>query len=102
MVLRRERSEHLVEHRLVIGDQLALGAALERAAERIERRATQPLELGQEPKRRQYPGPEAHLARQSGGLVAAREQRRRQMKFVAQIVAAELGFDLLLEGAVGV
>src|SRR6185312_5958028 len=102
MVLRRERPDDFVEHRLVIGNQLALGAALQGAAERIEWRAAQTLELREQAEHRQYPRPEVHLARQPGRLVAARKQRRRQMKLVAQIVAAEFGFDLLLEGAVGV
>ena len=37
MIVRRQARQHLVDHRLVFVDQRALGAALERAAERIER-----------------------------------------------------------------
>ncbi len=41
MVVRRQALEHFAEHRLVIADQLALGLALERTAERIEPGAAQ-------------------------------------------------------------
>src|SRR5215468_8597794 len=45
VVLRREPLENLAEHRLVVGNQRALGAALLRIAERIEGGAAQALEL---------------------------------------------------------
>ena len=44
----RELAHDLGEQRLVIGDQLALGAALLRIAEDVERRAAQELELRQQ------------------------------------------------------
>ena len=89
MIVRRQTRQHLVEHRLVFADQRALGAAFERAAKRIERGAAQEFQLRQYAERRQQPRPETHLARQAGVLVAARQQRRRQMKLEAQIVAVE-------------
>src|SRR5215831_20347709 len=102
MVLRRQICKYLLEHRLVVVNQLSLGATLERVAERIERGAPQEFHFCQQPKRRKDPGPEAHLARQAGGLVASRQQRRRQMKFITQLLAIELGPDLSFERAVGV
>src|SRR5579862_9949560 len=97
MVVRRQTRQNLVEHRLVVADQLALGTPFQRTSERIERRPAQALEFRQQPERRQYPGAEAHFARQARGLVAARQQRRRQMKFEAQIVPVEFGLDLFEE-----
>ena len=97
MIVRRQRVEHFVEHRLVIVDQLPLGAALERAAERIERRAAEEFKLRQQPKGRKQPRAETHLARQPGGAVAACQERRRQMKLEAQLLALERARDLIEE-----
>ena len=47
------------------------------------------------PERRHHPRAEAHLARQARSRVAARQERRREMEFEAQIVAVELVGDLL-------
>src|SRR6185312_65841 len=41
MIARRQLRQHLIEHRFVIGDELALCHPLFRVAEDIERRATQ-------------------------------------------------------------
>ena len=43
------------------------------------------LNFASSAERRQHPRAEAHLARQAGRLVAARQQRRRQMELEAQI-----------------
>src|SRR5215469_12490372 len=86
MIVRRQCIEHLVEHRQVIFDQLSFRAALPRAPEWIESRSTQEFELRQETEGRQQPGAETHLARQSGRTVAPRQERWRQVKFVAKIV----------------
>src|SRR5215470_12146833 len=102
MVLRGQMGEDLIQHSPIIGDQLALGAAFERIAERIEARAAQEFHLRQQPKSWKHPRAETHLTRQTGRLVAARKQRRREMEFEPQIIAIELAFDLLLEGAVGI
>ena len=83
-------AEHLVEHRLVVGDQLALGLALLANSRTVERRAAQELQLRQQPERAHHPRPEAHLARLAGRRIAAREQRRREMELEAQVLAAEL------------
>src|SRR5215469_4392111 len=95
VILRRELGEHLFEHRLVVLDQLAFGTALERAAERIERRSAEEFELCQETERRHAPWAEAHLAWKSRGLVATGQERRRQMKLEAQLVAVEFARHLL-------
>src|SRR6202043_1428675 len=62
MIVRRQSCQHFVEHRLVVADQLALGAPFQRAAERIERRSAQAFQLRQQPERREQPGTEAHFA----------------------------------------
>src|ERR1700722_20108272 len=80
MVFRRKPRQHLVEHRCVIFDQLAFGAAFQRPAERIERRAAQYLQFRQKPESRKEPRPKAHFARQAGRLVTAGQQWRREMK----------------------
>ena len=47
-------AQHLVDAGAVPGDQLALGPALFGAAEHVERAATQPLELRQQPEAAQH------------------------------------------------
>src|SRR5579872_336478 len=73
MIVRRKLCHNFLKHRLVVGDQPALGAALERPAERIERRSAQSFELRQRAKQRHDPRAEAHFARQAGRLVDACE-----------------------------
>src|SRR5262245_38421503 len=75
MVLGRQLLDDLTEQRLVIGDQLALGAALLRIAENVERGAAQEFESREHAERRQHPRTELHLARQPRHAVLAREQR---------------------------
>src|SRR5512146_310051 len=67
------------------------------AAERIERRAAQDLELLQHAESAEQPGPERHLLRLAGRLVAARQQRWRKKELEAQIVAVEGRFHPLDE-----
>src|SRR5262245_9716426 len=80
MVLGRELAEHLVEHRFIVADELALGAALLGAAERIEAGAAQELELREQAEGAQHPRAEGHLARLACGGIAPRQQRRREME----------------------
>ena len=83
--------DDLVEQRLVVGDQLALGAALRRIAERIERGAAQELELRQQAEQpAASTGPKRHLPRHAGHLVLAREQRRREVELEREILARDL------------
>src|SRR5262249_31595920 len=90
-----ELAEHLLEQRLVVARERALGRALDRIAEGVERRAAQELEFRQGAEQREDPGTECHLPRLAGGLVATREQRRREMYMEAEIFAAELVVHLL-------
>src|SRR3954467_15553922 len=77
VVLRRERRDDLAEERLVVADEPALDLALMGVAEDVERRAAQALQFRQHREGLQHPGPEAHLARQARGLVAAGGEGRR-------------------------
>src|SRR3954451_7170300 len=83
MVLGRKAVENFRQQRLVVADELALGLALLRVAERIERRATQALHARQQLERAEDPGTECHLARFAGAGIAARQQRRREMNVEA-------------------
>ena len=61
MIVGREPRQHLVEHGLIVGDELALGPPLERAAERIERRAAQEFQFRQQPEAGSSHGPKLIL-----------------------------------------
>src|SRR5262245_13677370 len=88
MVLGVELGQELIEQRLVIGNQPPLGLALDRIAERIEPRAAQEFELGEQPQQRENPGTERDLAWLARGLVLARQQRRGKMQVETQSLAA--------------
>src|SRR5262245_32906906 len=89
VVLRREAIEDLDEHRFVVGNQRALGAALLRIAERIEGSAAQALELRQKTKDGHHPGAERHLLRRASAPVLARDHRRSEVELEAQILAGK-------------
>src|SRR5262249_6264514 len=55
MILRRQRRQNLLQHRLIIGNELALGAALGRVAERIEPGAAQEFEARERAVGRHHP-----------------------------------------------
>src|SRR5262245_43462359 len=97
-----ELRQDLLEQRLVVAHERALGPPLGRIAERIEGGAAQELEFRQQPEQRENPRTERHLPRLAADLVLAGKQRRRQMHVQAKILAAELGVHLLEEGVVGV
>src|ERR1700724_3238834 len=97
-----ELGQELRQGRLVVGDELALGAALGPVAERIEGGATQELEPHQQPEQRQQPRPEGDLARQPGAAIAPRQERRGEMELEAQAIAIEFLRDLAAELAIAV
>src|SRR5438552_18280932 len=86
VILRRELAHDLAEQRLVVGDQLALGAALFRVAEDVERRAAQEPEFRQRAEYGQHPGAEGHFLRHARDRILFREQRRREMEFERELV----------------
>src|ERR1700690_2725253 len=102
MVVRRQMFDDLAQKLLVFCYEPAFCPALGGIAERIERRAAQNLEFRQQAGRPEPPRPARHLLRLGGDLVAPRQQRRRQGKREAQIVAVEGGFHPLDERGVGV
>src|SRR6202043_3700148 len=79
-----ELLQQLRQGRLVVGDELALGAALGPIAERIERGAAQELEAHEQPEALPQPRPEGDLARLSGAAIAPRQERRGEMELEAQ------------------
>src|SRR5581483_9613601 len=87
----------LVEQLLVVGDHLPLESALGRVAENVEGTAAQPLALRQEAEDGTHPAAEPHLARLAGGLVAPRQQGRRQVE-LELAMALELLGQRLVEG----
>src|ERR1700724_724460 len=78
MIVGGETAKHLVQHRLVVGDQRTLGFALLRIAEDVEHGAAQTLQPGQQPENTEHPWPEGDLARPAG-LVGRAEERRAQI-----------------------
>ena len=102
MVVGVELRQHLVERRLVVGDQLALGAPLGAVAERVEGGAAQEFEPRQQPEHRHHPRPETDLARQRRSPCRAAPAAAAQDGTRSAAVAVELGRDLPQERAVGV
>src|ERR1700730_15592716 len=89
VVVGAELLQQLRQGRLIVGDELALGAALGPVAERIERGAAQELEAHEQPEGGEQPWPEGDLARLSGAAVAPRQERGREMEREAQALAVE-------------
>src|SRR5262245_31689640 len=83
MIGRGQMFQQLLDQLLVVGDQAALGLALGRMAKGIEYRAAQETEFRQAREDLHYPGAKRHLLRLAGLGIAAREQRRRKVKFIA-------------------
>src|SRR5579864_2986351 len=98
---RRQTGGDLVQYRLVVGDELPLGATFGGPPEKVERRAAQAAQAGKQPERRQHPGAVLPLLQMSGRRVTLGQQRRREMK--AELVSAvELPGDAAQEIAVGI
>src|ERR1700690_2465458 len=83
MIVRRQMFDNLGQKFLIFCDQPPLCSALSGIAEWMGRGAAQDLEFRQHTERAEQPRPERHLLRLTGDLVAARQQRRRQMEFEA-------------------
>jgi hypothetical protein len=71
--------QDLRHDRLVLGDQAPLQPALRAVAERVERRAAQPLEPGQLAHDRQHPRAVGLLSGPPGRRIPPGEERRRQV-----------------------
>src|SRR3546814_7112139 len=94
MVVGRQLRQHLLDQRLVAGDELALCPPLGAVAEDVERRAAQPLQPRQHAEGRQQPGAELALFQMAGLRVARGDQRRGEVE--GEPVAA---LELLAEAA---
>src|ERR1044071_4116031 len=77
----REMVGNLAKQALVIRDQPALRAPLQRVAEWVEGRPAKKFEPGKEPKDLEHPRTEGHLFGLAGDGIAPRQERRRKMKF---------------------
>src|SRR5262249_10114253 len=80
MVVRRKRRGELLQHGFVLADEAALGAALLRVAEHVERRAAQTPHAREDSEGAEYPGAIGALAQLPARRIARGEERRRQMK----------------------
>src|SRR3984893_4792659 len=96
-----ERRRDLAQNLLLARNQQPLLSSLGGAAENIQWRAAHPAQPCQELEQLDHPSTADPLARHAGARVAPSEQRRRQMKFDAQL-ALELPAQLRLERAVGI
>src|SRR6202040_32534 len=101
MVVVVEPHRDLAQDLLVVRNQQPLLSSLGGAAENIQWRAAHPAQPCQELEQLEHPSAEDSLARDASARIAAREHRRRQMKFEAQL-ALELSAQFLLERAVGI
>src|SRR5262249_41920187 len=80
-----ELRQHLLEQRLIVAHERALGPPLGRIAERIEGGTAQELEFRQQPEQRENPRAECHLPGLAADLVLAGQERRRQMHVQTQV-----------------
>src|SRR6516164_2251358 len=97
---RRERRDALLDHRKIVVDQPALGAAFFRAPKRIKGRAAQEFKLRQQAERVDHPAA-IFLLLQAAGFVALCKDRRRQIEFEA-VVALEPVRQFSGKAAVGI
>src|SRR3546814_2672585 len=85
IVLGGETGEQLVNYGLVFGDQAALGLALGRIAEGIEKCGAQEAQLRQQAEAGQHPGAEFPLARLPGIGIGLRQDRRGGVEFELEV-----------------